>query len=207
MSNPVVVQGTAVQHYPNNNYTQHQQNSYAPNINESPESKRTSGCKDPIFALLFYACIAAIVAVAALYGSPALQTSTSGLVYKNYVFAVVIIVCISFVGAGGGLAVMMCCPATLIKVSLLFSVVMAGVWAVLAFLSGSIGVGVIGLIFFAISCCYAYAVWSRIPFAAINMVTAITAVKANLGLALYAYIITAIAGAYSMCWSIAFVGK
>ncbi|GKY99372.1 hypothetical protein MPSEU_000892000 [Mayamaea pseudoterrestris] len=214
MSTPIVVQGTAVQQYPSNN----QSNPYATSGNndnhhhamssETPESKRVSGCKDPIFALLFYICIAAIVAVAAIYGGEALVTSQSdsGVIYKNYVWAVVVIVFISFIGAGGGLAVMMCCPATLIKVSLIFSVVMAGVWAVLAFLSGSIGVGVIGVVFFLISCCYAYAVWQRIPFAAINMVTAITAVKANMGVAIYAYLITAIAGAYSMCWSIAFVG-
>lgn len=202
MSTPIVVQGTTVQHYPEHGM---EPTSYA--TSESPEGKRVSGCKDPFFALLFYACVASIVAVAVIYGSEAIDTSDNGLVYKNYVWAVVVIVCISFVGAGGGLAVMMCCPTTLIKISLLFSVVMAGVWMALAFYSGAIGVGVIGAIFFAISICYAWAVWSRIPFAAINMVTAITAVKANLGVAVYAYIITAVAGAYSMCWSIAFVGK
>jgi hypothetical protein len=49
----------------------------------------------------------------------------------------------------------------MIKVSLIFVVAMSGVWAVMAFLSGSIFAGVLGLIFFALSLCYARAVWSR----------------------------------------------
>lgn len=73
-------------------------------------------------------------------------------------------------------------------------------------MSGNYGIGVIGIIFFLISCCYAYAVWSRIPFATINLVTAITAVKANLGVMFYAYVITFVAMAWTFCWSIAFAG-
>lgn len=114
---------------------------------------------------------------------------------------------VSFIGAGSGLAVMMCCPATIIKVALIFTVVMSGVWMVLTFISGAIGAGILGAIFFALSLCYAYAVWRRIPFATINLVTSITAIKANLGVAFYAYLIAALAGLWSVCWSVAFVGK
>jgi hypothetical protein len=76
----------------------------------------------------------------------------------------------------------------------------------LAFLSGAIAGGVIGVIFFLISVCYAWAVWSRIPFASINLVTAITAVKANLGVVLYAYFFTILAGLWSLAWAMAVVG-
>lgn len=79
-------------------------------------------------------------------------------------------------------------------------------WAVLAFIAGQIFAGVIGIIFFLLSMCYAYMVWSRIPFASINLVTAITAVKANLGVTFYAYLFAAFGGLWSIAWSVAFVG-
>jgi hypothetical protein len=101
---------------------------------------------------------------------------------------------------------MMCIPETMIKVALIFSLVMSFVWMVMSFLSGMIGLGVVGVIFFLLSVCYTWAVWSRIPFASTNLVTAITAVKANIGVCGYAYGITVLAGAWSFTWSVAFVG-
>ena len=74
------------------------------------------------------------------------------------------------------------------------------------FLSGSIFGAIIGLIFFAVSICYARAVWPRIPFATANLVTAITAVKANWGVVIYAFVFTVLAGAWSLIWTIGFVG-
>jgi succinate dehydrogenase hydrophobic anchor subunit len=76
----------------------------------------------------------------------------------------------------------------------------------MAFLSGQVAIGIIGVIFFAISLCYARAVWSRIPFATANLVTACTAIRANLGVTLYAYFFTAIAGVWSITWALAFIG-
>lgn len=46
-------------------------------------------------------------------------------------------------------------PETMIKISLVFVVVLAGIWALMAFMSGSIVGGVIGLLFFGISVWYA----------------------------------------------------
>jgi cytochrome c oxidase subunit IV len=71
---------------------------------------------------------------------------------------------IAFVFSGLGLAFLMQYPAFMIKAGLIFVVVMSLVWCVMAFLSGSIFGGVIGLVFFLIGLCYARAVWSRIPF-------------------------------------------
>ena len=109
----------------------------------------------------------------------------------------------------------------------------AGVWMVMAFLSGQIFMGILGAIFFAISIrcvydivsvafgvlqnkisclslffpySYAKMVWSRIPFATANLVTACTAIKANLGVTFFAYLFTAVAGVWSITWSIAFAG-
>jgi hypothetical protein len=100
----------------------------------------------------------------------------------------------------------MAIPETLIKVSLIFVVVMSGVWAVLSFLSGSIALGVLGIVFFAIGLCYARAVWPRIPFASVNLVTACTAIKSNWGVVLYGYFFAILAAGWSILWAFAFIG-
>ena len=126
-------------------------------------------CRDPVFALLFYATVAAILVVAIIYGPDALNedNNTSDRDYEGYVYASIIMAFLSFFVSAGGVSILMCIPETLIKVSLIFVVVLAGVWMVMAFLAGSIGLGILGIFFFAISVCYAYCVWSRIPFATI----------------------------------------
>ena len=159
MSTPVVVQGTAVQppafgSSPQPNYN----NGSSPASIEHEPAK--GGCKDPLFAILFYINVAAIVAVAVVYGPNAFSDSAE-FSYNGYIYAAVISAFLSLIFSGMGLAVLMAIPETMIKVSLVFVVIMAGVWAVMAFLSGSIFAGILGLIFFAISLCYMRAVWSR----------------------------------------------
>jgi hypothetical protein len=213
MTNPVVVQGTPVSN-PNANNS----NAYAASPSSAVQTNNNNGssphggekqetrCNDPIFALLFYGCVIAIVVVAATKGASALQSSQSSVNFEPYIIYAVVIAIVSILISGCALSVLMCIPETLIKISLIFVTVMALVWAVLAFLSGAIVGGVIGVIFFLISVCYAWAVWSRIPFASINLVTAITAVKANLGVVVYAYFFTVLAGLWSLAWAAAVVG-
>jgi hypothetical protein len=45
-----------------------------------------------------------------------------------------------------------------------------------------------------------------IPFAAVNMTTAVTAIKANLGVTAFAYLFTILAAGWSLLWSIAVSG-
>ena len=216
MSTPVVVQGTPVMVPPQQSahvYTSSLETSGPPAAGTF-EGKRQTSCNDPIFVVLFYAALVAIVAVAALYGPAALESATADDTndtsatneYEGYVILTVICVCISFFGAGAGMALLFCIPQFLIKTALIFTVVLSGLWAVFSFISGSIWGGVIGLIFFALMCCYARAVWHRIPFATANLVTACTAIRANLGVAIYAYMFAILAGAWSIVWSLAFVG-
>lgn len=211
MASPVVVvQGTPV----------NQQQAFGSALSSPPpqqnqqqhttdhSEKQESSCNDPIFAILFYMAVAAIVAVAVIYGPAALSSSSnnSNVQYSGYVKATSIFVVVSFLGAGAGMALLFVIPQFLIKSALIFTVVMAGVAAVFGFVSGSIGAGVLGIIFFALTLCYARAVWSRIPFATVNLVTACTAIRANLGVAIYAYIFAIIAGAWAICWSVALAG-
>ena len=157
MSPPVVVQGTAVQ----------------PSFGSSPQPVHNNGnggdpdhqparggCKDPLFAILFYINVGAIVVVAILYG-PGAFSSTSSFDYTGYIYAAAISAVLSLIFSALGLAVLMCIPETMIKIALIFVVAMSGIWAVMAFLSGSIVAGVVGLAFFAIGVCYARVAWSR----------------------------------------------
>ena len=135
--------------------------------------KQEVRCRDPIFALLFYATVAAILVVAFVYGPDAIRGDSNDAdddddrEYEGYIYASIIMAFVAFVASAGGVAILMCIPETLIKVSLLFVVVLSGLWMVLAFLTGNIGLGIVGLLFFALTVCYAYCVWSRIPFATI----------------------------------------
>ena len=223
MSNPIVVQGTPVS-YPQHAQAQQQQQYAQParpptNPPERGEKQETR-CNDIPFLILFYLNVIAMVAVAVLYGPEALEgedgdatagggdsSSNESREYDGYVYAALICVVLSVLGSIVGMSIMMCIPETLIKVALIFVVIMAFVWMVLSFLSGSLFGAVLGLIFFAISLCYARAVWPRIPFATANLVTAMTAVRANWGVITYAFVLTALAGVWSLVWSLAFVSS
>lgn len=98
------------------------------------------------------------------------------------------------------LKVMMENAETLVQTALIFSVLMSLVMAFFAFVSGNMIMAILGLVGFAIGCCYAYAVWHRIPFAAVNLKVALTGVKANLGLTFVAFIFMALAFGWTMFW-------
>jgi Plasma-membrane choline transporter len=230
----VVVQGTPVphnqaftgvasppSHSTNNtnshyNTNTHTNNNFSGNTNNDTTAadradKVQTSCNDPIFAILFYIALFAIIGVAATYGVDAMnttKTNTTGntIDYQGYVAVTVIITVLSFFGAGAGMGLLFCIPQFLIKTALIFTVVLAGLWCAISFLTGNLIGGVIGVIFFAITVCYAYAVWSRIPFATANLVTACTAIRANLGVAIYAYIFAIFAGLWSVTWSLAVFG-
>eukprot|EP00586_Coscinodiscus_wailesii_P013083 CAMPEP_0172501970 /NCGR_PEP_ID=MMETSP1066-20121228/155369_1 /TAXON_ID=671091 /ORGANISM="Coscinodiscus wailesii, Strain CCMP2513" /LENGTH=421 /DNA_ID=CAMNT_0013277053 /DNA_START=254 /DNA_END=1519 /DNA_ORIENTATION=+ len=104
------------------------------------------------------------------------------------------------------LSVMMCCVTFMIKVSLLWTVAVSGAAAVWCFMYGNIWGGAFSVLAFLCGCCYARAVWSRIPFAAENLKTGITAVKSNLGIVIYAYMIGALVVVFSMIWSLVVIG-
>jgi hypothetical protein len=157
MSSPVVIQGTAVQQPALGSSTEPMGVEQGAGGDHQPAK---GGCKDPIFAILFYVNVAAIVATAVIYG-PAAFDDAAEFTYEGYIYAALISAVLSLVLSAVGLAVLMSIPETMIKVSLIFVVVASGIWAVMAFISGSIIAGVMGLIFFAIGVCYARAVWSR----------------------------------------------
>jgi len=99
------------------------------------------------------------------------------------------------------LAIMIKYAEGLIKMSLFFNMFLGLVTAVGGFMGGSIEAGIMGTVVFAIAACYAWAVWSRIPFAATNLVIASTAIQANMGLTVFAYGAIVVNGLWLVLWS------
>merc|ERR1719203_2478756 len=77
---------------------------------------------------------------------------------------------------------------------------------VLGLMWGQILTAIMGFLSFAIGICYAYFVWDRIPFAAANLNTAITAVKVNKGLLAAAGLFLILGMLWSICWSVTTAG-
>jgi hypothetical protein len=147
----------------------------------------------------------AIIAVAATYGKDAFADGAT-YDYSGFVYAAVIISCLSLVLAGIALLIVMKFPETMIKVSLIFVVILAGISMIFAFYIGSLFGGIMAAVFFAISVWYAKSVWPRIPFAAVNMSTAIAAIRANFGVTLFAFLFPILGVFWTIIWVIAFTG-
>lgn len=118
--------------------------------------------------------------------------------------AVLLLVGLTIIGAFVlsilSLALMIRFADGLIKSSLFFNMSLGLITAAGGFMAGSIEAGIMGLVVFAIAACYAWAVWSRIPFAATNLVTASTAVQANMGLTIFAYVAILVNGLWLVLW-------
>lgn len=202
MSTPVVVHGTSI----GNPYAG---SSQPPSGNWTKGERQPTKCRDPIFAVLFYINLGAILGVAAILGSDSLQgqsTSTGNIDFTGYMYAVFITGTIAIILSFLMMLVMMRIPTLLIKVSLIFVVALSGVWAAIAFVTGNFILGIIGFIFFALGVCYAWAVWSRIPFASANLLTATSAIRNNCGVTLQAIFFVVLAFGWSLLWVIALLG-
>ena len=165
---PVVVQGTPVtpQAQPTTQQYSTQVQSVVTDGNwEGKGEKQPNRCRDPIFAILLYANLAAIIAVAAALGQDTFEGITIGGDYLPYMYAVLICSGFALVFSFLVYLFMMRFPETLVKASLIFVVILSLVWCIMAFLSGAFIAGIFGAVFFLIGLCYARAVWSRIPFA------------------------------------------
>uniref|UniRef100_A0A7S4EPH1 Choline transporter-like protein n=1 Tax=Pseudo-nitzschia australis TaxID=44445 RepID=A0A7S4EPH1_9STRA len=199
MGEMVVVQGTTV---PSGGNFEVEPTTNANGDNPDPAK---TGCKDPIFAVLFYVNVIAILAVVAVYGVPAMNGVKSAS-YMGYVTIAAVFGILSLALSGVGLILLMSCPALIIKCGLIFSVVMSLLYCIYSFLFMNMFYGIIAVVFFMITVCYAKAVWSRIPFAAVNMLTAATAIKANLGVTFFAVFFTVVEVAWFVLWTIALSG-
>ena len=114
-------------------------------------------------------------------------------------------IAISLVLSSMSLSFMMAFAEGLIKFALIFTCVIYGLSGLLALAVGAGGGAIMSLILCALCVWYTYSVWDRIPFAAVNMKTGISAIKTNIGVALYAYVSLVVMFIWTIWWSITFV--
>jgi hypothetical protein len=95
---------------------------------------------------------------------------------------------------------------SMMQISLMASCLVLGAETVLLFLDRSPGLGFIGLFVLICTALYAYSVQRRIPFAAANLRTALSAIETNYGVCMVAYAVAAAANLFVVLWLLAFAG-
>jgi hypothetical protein len=227
--------------------------------------KQPTQCRDPIFAVLFYANIAVIVGVAIAFGQNPFtqanaatveeaagnftqtnasttveeaagnftqtnattveqvagnftQTNTTiaeetvgndatiDLDYTPFFYVTAIAGGVGVVLSCIALQVLMCIPESLIKVALIGQIALCGAVAAASFSLNQAAMGIVALIIMALTGCYTYCIWSRIPFATANLKTGTASIRANSGVIFLAYIVVAVAFAWTFLWTVSVIG-
>ena len=171
-------------------------------VRQSPKNQYQDVC----WAVIFWIHLAAIVAYCIMMfatgnaagGENGGNANNLNINSMIFIFGVCALVAVGLSVAS--LRLMQAFPEVLVKNALIFSCVLNLAVALLTLMAGSMIVAIFAFIGFAISCCYAYAVWHRIPFAAANLKTALSGVKANMGLAVVALVFMALGFGWSILW-------
>jgi len=154
--------------------------------------------RDVIWAVLFLAHLGVVLTLIVIRMSSV--DLSSGSDFSQILFLVTIAALAAVALSTAALSFMMRNTETLVQTALIFSVLSSLAIGVVGFMLGNILLGCLGLLSFVIGICYARVVWHRIPFAAANLKTALTAVRANLGLAVLAYLVLALAFGWTLLW-------
>jgi hypothetical protein len=217
MSSIPIVQGVSVSPHRHNQHHHHddgggyyqqapkpEEGGYGnPVVVEDPVGPASEGgggrhFRDVIWAVLFVAhLVAVLVLIAAGMSSVDLSQGSD---YSQVIFLVSVTAFAAVVLSTFALSWMMSNTETLVQMALVFSVLSSLAVGIVGFVMGSILLGCLGLLSFAVGICYAKLVWNRIPFAAANLRTALTAVRANLGVVVLAYLMLALAFGWTILW-------
>jgi len=204
-----------------------------PPMDTTGRPQSSSNCRDFVWMLLFYAHLAGIAACTAIYVPQAINIlgveSSNGaqrrLSFSSSSFRQleddggqdfpldmnVILQILVWAGLAAcvlsslAMLFMMKFAEGLIKMALIWNVGMAGIMVLLAIVAGVPGMAILFVIAAAFSLYWTCVVWAKIPFAAANLVTATTAVRANMGLAFYCYLNLILTFLWTFWWSIAFL--
>jgi Plasma-membrane choline transporter len=187
-----------------NNYYHVADVSTSYNGQENMQQLRASPIKqyqDVIWAVLFIAHLIAI-SIYIVFGM--MNSSSTSLTMTAITGPILFLTSVTGLTAvtlsAFSLTFMMYHATLLIQAGLFFSCGCTLIMSVVGFLSGSIMMGILGLISFAVSIWYTYLVWKQIPFAAANLNTALSAVRDNMGLTVVSFIFTLIAFAWTFLW-------
>jgi hypothetical protein len=197
-------------------FGQHQQNQNNNNTPQQPEYRDTP------FAIAFLIHILLVFFFAVVWGFSALRQpqqdndnnatnddgdSNSSSVSLSGLLWLCSLTCLVSIGISAvSLQVMMNHSEILIQSSLIGSCCFMVVMIILFFIDGVITVGICWCILLLITIFYTRSVWNRIPFAAANLRTALSAIQTNGGICILAYGISCVAMIWTMIWSLALIG-
>jgi hypothetical protein len=157
---------------------------------------------DVFFSVLFYAHIFALLIVL----PASLNANGGGGNGGGDMSSIIYFVAVCGIFATGlstvSLGFMMKHATGLVKLALYFQIATSLAMAILMLMAGGVMMAIFCFLSFAVSICYAYAVWDRIPFAAANLNTALVAVKANLGLMVAAYACLFVGFGFTLAWTV-----
>jgi len=206
---PVVVQGI-----PNNNHDAYVDYGSAEQQQQQPltggmHAQQPNQFRDVIWAILFIGHFVPLAMYAIFSNSSSSDNDEqegggTALELQPHLFWLSTVALVSIGLASFSFGGMMSQAELLVKVSLVFSVFCSGLLGVFGLLSGQTLMAVLGFFSLAIGCCYAWAVWSRIPYAAANLRTALTAVRNNMGLVVISYVFMAVAFAWTCLFFLGF---
>lgn len=205
MSNAPIIQGVAVADpYDKSSSPYHAAPSHyaAAGDQESSPLRQTPNhqFQDVFWAIAFYAHLIVVLCLI-IVGAQSSGGVTSGS-YGGLMFTVTVTGATSLGLSIAALSFMMQNAESLVQTALYFSVGSSLAVGILGFIAGSMLMGILGMVSFVIGICYARAVWPRIPFAAVNLKTALTAVKQNMGLTALSFVVTAFAFVWTLLWFI-----
>lgn len=96
---------------------------------------------------------------------------------------------------------MMSCAECLIKTAMILNVLITFAAAIGSLLSGMVELVIVSSVMALVTLFYTCCVWNRIPFAAANLTTAVTAVRANIGLLFHAFMSVVFVFAWFILWA------
>lgn len=176
--------------------------------------KQPKEFRDASFGVLFLVHLCVILYFAVVWGLPALvapgndngnqnhaEDSVSGVLWLSLASSLASVVIIS-----GTLAFMIRHTHRLIQLSLILSPCLTVIMGVVFFSQHMIVFGLLYLVLAAVGVCYAWSVWSRIPFARANLKVATTAIHTNLGVVGVGFGLVVVFVAWACLWLVSFLG-
>lgn len=122
---------------------------------------------------------------------------------NSVLILVILITIVAIIFSTLSLAVIIKFAEPLIKLSVFMNVVIGAVMAIIGLVENRPELIIFGAIVFLVAGCYAYFIWSRIPYAATNLVTATTSIQANLGVTFFAWAAIFLSSIWMVYWSFA----
>jgi hypothetical protein len=168
--------------------------------------------RDVLFAVLFILQLLVVIGFAIFWGFPALrygppkENNTEDVEFSGILFISLLSGLASFVISAVALSVMTRYAHLLVQFSVLFSIFSSLMMVIVFGFQDKDGAAFVAFLFFCLSSFWAWAVWKRIPFATSNLVCALTAIRANLGVVLVAYVMVIAAVVWTMIWMTSFIG-